>query len=71
MLAQKAFAPSAGLRSSGPVRVARLDVNARESRIGSRPITIPKGVSVTLSPNGLSMKVQVRELHGAWEHSTF
>ena len=37
-----------------------LQVVARESRIGSKPIVLPKGVSVTL--DGVTMKVKVREV---------
>ncbi len=35
-----------------------LVVRARESRIGSKPIAIPKGVTVTLS-DGPTLKVKV------------
>lgn len=57
-LAQKAFAPSTS--RLGPVRVSRtvsLSVFARESRIGSKPITIPKGVTITV--DGTTLKVKV------------
>ncbi|KAG1680927.1 hypothetical protein FOA52_009886 [Chlamydomonas sp. UWO 241] len=55
-LAQKAFAP--GTVRSGFVRVARLNVVARESRIGAKPIPLPKGVTVTIGGNGLTLKVK-------------
>eukprot|EP00955_Chlamydomonas_euryale_P090616 364557-Chlamydomonas_euryale.AAC.28 len=57
-LAQKAFTPA--VASRGPVRVSRVEVYARDSRIGARPITLPKGVTVTLSNNGRAMAVKVR-----------
>lgn len=38
---------------------ASLQVVARESRIGSKPIVLPKGVSVNL--DGVTMKVKVRK----------
>mmetsp|Transcript_73411 Transcript_73411/g.162129 ORF Transcript_73411/g.162129 Transcript_73411/m.162129 type:complete len:212 (+) Transcript_73411:44-679(+) len=52
----KAFAPAQ--RTRGPVRVARLEVNARESRIGAKPIQVPKGVTVKLGDDGISMVVK-------------
>ena len=58
-LAQKAFSSSSRL---GPVRVSRtstVSVVARESRIGSKPITIPKGVTITVT-DGITLKVKVR-----------
>uniref|UniRef100_A0A7R9VA13 Large ribosomal subunit protein uL6 alpha-beta domain-containing protein n=1 Tax=Chlamydomonas euryale TaxID=1486919 RepID=A0A7R9VA13_9CHLO len=55
-LAQKAFTPA--VASRGPVRVSRVEVYARDSRIGARPITLPKGVTVTLSNNGRAMAVK-------------
>ena len=57
-LAQKAFAPSTS--RLGPVRVSRtstLSVYARESRIGSKPIPIPKGVTITVYGTTLKVKV--------------
>jgi hypothetical protein len=59
-LAQKAFCPTMrhtaaqGVR----VRVATVKVYARESRIGAKPIKVPKGVTVTV--DGLTLKVKVR-----------
>ncbi len=50
---QHAFKAAA---SRGPVRV-RLSVYARESRIGSKPIPVPKGVTVTI--DGQLVKVKV------------
>lgn len=57
---QRAFSASAQAKKGVVVRVApaRLQVYARESRIGSKPITVPKGVTVTIS--GQTLKVKVR-----------
>jgi hypothetical protein len=46
-----------GVRVS-TARPARLSVYARESRIGSKPIPVPKGVTVTI--DGQVVKVKVR-----------
>lgn len=57
---QRAFSASAQAKRGVVVRVApaRMQVYARESRIGSKPITVPKGVTVTIS--GQTLKVKVR-----------
>ena len=58
-MSQRAFTSSR--TALGPVRVSRtasLSVFARESRIGARPITIPKGVTITL--DGSTLKVKAR-----------
>ena len=60
---QKAFGPTvrakagAGIRVVAPSRQA-LSVFAGESRIGKKPIPIPKGVTVTLVGNDLKVKVR-------------
>ena len=36
-----------------------MSVVARESRIGSKPIAIPKGVTITVT-DGITLKVKVR-----------
>lgn len=56
MQLQRAFAPSAAtMRASR----GRLVVLAKESRIGSKPIPIPKGVTVDLKGDLLKVKVCV------------
>jgi hypothetical protein len=60
-LSQRAF--SSSKTALGPVRVSRaasVSVFARESRIGSKPITIPKGVTITLDGTTLKVKVRLR-----------
>ena len=54
MQLQRAFAPSAAARASSR---GRLVVLAKESRIGSKPIPIPKGVTVDLKGDLLKVKV--------------
>ena len=57
MLAQqRAFGAQASTRPAAVNRV-RLSVFARESRIGSKPVPVPKDVTVTI--DGLNIKVKV------------
>lgn len=62
-LAQKAFCPTVRHTAAKGVRVrvaaaGPVKVWARESRIGAKPIKVPKGVTVTV--DGLTLKVKVR-----------
>ena len=41
-----------------PGRSLTVRVVAKESRIGNRPITLPKGVTVTLKDNNVAVKVR-------------
>lgn len=49
-----AFRPAAGGRAP---RRAALVVEAKESRIGKKPITIPKGVEVKIDGQHVAVKV--------------
>jgi hypothetical protein len=59
---QRAFSAS---RASGPVRVSTVSVFARESRIGSKPIPLPKGVTIIIDGVSLKVKVDSRRPWGA------
>jgi len=50
-------APSTSMRSSVLSRSPVVRVVARESRIGSKPIPVPKGTTVTI--DGLTVKAKV------------
>jgi hypothetical protein len=61
--------------SSGPQRTA-LRVLCKESRIGSKPIVVPKGVTIDLKGSTLKAKVRAAgpwgpaatHIAGAWMH---
>ena len=50
--------PQHSKRSSG-ARVTRV-VEAKESRIGKKPVAVPRGVTYTLKDNHLAVKVRAR-----------
>lgn len=44
--------------ASRPVTASRLVTVAKDSRIGKKPITVPKGVTVTIADKVVSVKVR-------------
>ena len=64
--ARQGYAPSARLAAragASPVAVrAPLAVVAKQSRIGKKPVPVPKGVTYTLKDNLLAVKVRARPL---------
>ena len=51
---------AAAFSSGGRSRLSAVVVTAKESRIGSLPIVVPKGVTVDLKGNHLKVKVRRR-----------
>ncbi|GFH19448.1 uncharacterized protein HaLaN_16394 [Haematococcus lacustris] len=65
LASQRAFQAHALGRSPASIRVSsagRLVIEARESRIGAAPITVPKGVSITVDGTLVKVKGPLGEL---------